>query len=231
MRVAEIWVFVPQVFMNNVYALLSEAHQRADGRFRAIQERATKLILAYTLPLTAGLAAGAGAIIPALFGDGFEPAVDALRLMAVALTFHGLLEVYWRSLAARDRQDAVLRVQLVMVVARLGGGALIIAPLAALGAAIATMANTGLQLLLLARSAGRHDAPASVFRIGWRIGLSSAIMGGLVWLLAEKIELWALVPFGAIAYAVALVALRAFTPDELRQIRSSLPGRAAPMAG
>jgi O-antigen/teichoic acid export membrane protein len=216
--------------MNNVYALLSQAHHAADNRFQAIEERAAKYILAYTLPLTAGLAAGASAIIPALFGAGFEPAVDALRLMAVALTFHGLLEVYWRALAARGRQDAVLRVQLVMIVARLGGGALIIAPLAVIGAAIATAANTGLHVLLLARSAGKHGAGASIFRTSWRIGLASAIMGSLVWLLVGRIELWLLVPFGAATYGLALAALRAFSTGELRQLRASLPGKSAPTA-
>ena len=81
LRVAEIWLFVPQVFMSNVYSVLSHSHHVRDGRFFAIQGRAIKYILAFILPLAFGMVVMAEEIVTTLFGPDFAPAADLLRLL------------------------------------------------------------------------------------------------------------------------------------------------------
>jgi O-antigen/teichoic acid export membrane protein len=225
-RIAETWLFIPQVFMNNVFPLLSRSHDVGDDRFRSIQARAIKYTLAYALPLTAGMVAAADQIIPALFGDDFDASIDSLQLLAITVTLFSLISVLWRSLSARGRQDVVLRVQVVVIAARLGLATLLIIPLASLGAAIATMAGTALQLLLMARAARKHDARPDIFRLGWRLGAAALITGILTWLLGRWLELWLVVPAAVATYFAAVVLLRAFSADDLRLFRTIIsPGR------
>ncbi len=87
LKVAEVWSFVPEVFSTNIFPLLSRTAFVADERFAAIQRKAIKYLLAFALPVTAGLLATADQIIPLLYGDGFEPAVPELRILAGGVTF------------------------------------------------------------------------------------------------------------------------------------------------
>jgi len=225
LRVAEIWLFVPQVFMSNVYSVLSHSHHVGDGRFLPVQGRAIKYTLAFCLPLSAGLFAAASDIIPALFGGGFGPSIDILRLLALSLTSYSLIEVFWPSLFATGNQVSVLRAQLVMVALRLGGCALAVTWLGALGAAVASAVNSAFHLALLVGAARRHGGHAPIVANGWRLGLAAVLTGGLTWLATQALDVWLAIPIAAASYAVAAFVFRAFSPDELRMLRGLMPSR------
>jgi O-antigen/teichoic acid export membrane protein len=227
-RVAEVWLFVPQVFMNNIYPLLSRSFHVGDGRFYAIQRRAMRAVLAYTLPLSGGLLAAAPQIVPALFGDKFEPAVGLLRVLGLNITFYALSSIFWRSLAARGRQDLVLRVQLVMILGRVGGGVALVAAFGAIGAAWTASASSVLSFALLAAATRGTGVGTPSPLVAWRFGISAAAMALTIVLLAPSISLLAVVPLAAIVYGGATLLLRAFTSDDLallRRQRASLTPR------
>jgi O-antigen/teichoic acid export membrane protein len=226
-RIAEIWLFVPQVFMNNVYPMLTRAYAVSNERFGEIQAKAIKYCLAYALPLTAGLLAEAKPIIETLFGHGFARSVVELQILAVNVTLFTLMGLFWRSVSARGRQDTVLRIQLMIIVTRLSTGTGLIYPLASLGAAIATALNSGLHVALLERVVRKSGVPAEIIRVGWRFALAAAIMGGLSWLAGHWLSIWLVTPLAAIVYVAALVALRAVPPEDVRTLRALLPARAA----
>lgn len=219
-RVAEVWAFVPQVFMNNIYPLLSRSFHRSDGRFYAIQRRAIRAVLAYTLPLTGGLIAAAAQIVPALFGDGFEPAVAMLQVLGLNITFYGLTSVYWRSLAARDRQDAVLKVQIVMIACRIGGCAALVVVLGPIGAAYAACAGSAISFALMAAATRRSGAATPSPLVAWRFGLAAAAMSVVVVVVAPFVALWIVVAVAVLVYCGAAFLLNAFTPDDLALIRT-----------
>jgi O-antigen/teichoic acid export membrane protein len=227
MRIAEVWLFVPQVFMSNVYSALSRSEHERDGRFLPIQGKAIKYTLAFCLPLTAGMAAAADPIISTLFGDGFQDSVTPLQLLALSLPFASLMEVFWPSLFARGRQDSVLRIQLVMVAVRLGVGSWLAATLAALGAAIATLTSCVIHLTLLVGAARRHGGHAPIVSSGWRLGLAATATGAVTWLVAEQIDIWLAIPVAAASYLAAVVLLRAFSAEDISLFRSLLPARRA----
>jgi O-antigen/teichoic acid export membrane protein len=220
LRLAEVWLFVPQVFMSNVYSVLSRSHHLNDGRFRSIQGQAIKYTFAFCLPLSVGLFVAADPIVAALFGTGFGPAADALRLLAISLTFFSLMEVFWPSLFAVGRQASVLRVQLYMVVARLGGCAALVIWLDALGAAIAATVNSALHLALLMSAARRHGGHAPIVANGWRTALAALSMGAIVALAAHWLTIWLVVPLAAVSYVGAALLFRVFSRAELRGLRN-----------
>ena len=226
-RVAEVWTFVPQVFMNNIYPLLSRSFHLGDGRFYAIQRRAMRAVMAYTLPLTGGLLAAAPQIVPALFGDAFEPAVGMLRVLGVNITFYALTSIFWRSLAARDRQDVVLKVQLLMIGCRIGGCAALVAALGTIGAAYAASASSAISFLLLAAATRRTGVATPSPLVAWRFALAAGAMAAAIVLLAPLVALWVLIALAALVYAGGVVLLRAFTPDDLALLRG-FRSRAAP---
>jgi O-antigen/teichoic acid export membrane protein len=213
-RVAELPQFLPEVFMANVFTLLSAAFPHDEERFRDIQAKAVRSMLAFSLPLTALILAAAPGIVGRLFGPHFQAAVPLLRILAFSVLFSALISVFWRSLAARGRQDIVLRVQIVMIGFRLGGGAALIAPLAAVGAAIATTINSGLQLGFLVAGAARSGAPSPIMRPAWRFALAATVAGAVTWYVAELAGIWLALPAGLAAYILSALLFGAVSADD-----------------
>jgi O-antigen/teichoic acid export membrane protein len=222
-RVAELPLFIPDVFMANVFTLLAASFGRDEARFRNILRKSVRSMLAFALPLTALIIAAAPGIIERLFGSHFHPAVVLLRILAFNVLFTALVEVFWRSLSARGRQGTVLRVQIAMIGFRLAGGAALIAPFAAIGAAIATTLNSVIQLGLLMAGAARSGASSSILRPAWRFALASVVAGAVTWLLAGLTSIWVALPVGVLAYVVSAVVLGAVSAEDralLARLRS-----------
>ena len=224
-RVAEVPTFVPQVFTANVFPLLAEAHGSSEEpMFAKLQARAIRAMLAFSLPVAALMLALAHQIIPALFGDGFGPSVEVLRILAITVVCVSLAAVFWRTLAARGRQRDVLAVQALMIGARLGGAALLIGPLGAAGAAIANSANSAVHVALLAAANARSGARAAIVRPGWRFAVAAALAAAVVWLLSPILSVWALGPLGVAIY-LGVAALEGGLRGELRRVLDQVAAR------
>ena len=167
MRIAELGLLLPDVFMINVFPVLSGAFRTAEDVFARWQRIAVRAMLAYSLPLAACLLVGADDIVRLLFGDGFETAATVLRLLALNIVFFSLGAVFWRSLVARDGQRENVVIQSAMAVTRVGLGIVLIIPRLAVGAGIAGAATAGLNWWLLARATGRAGAPERVLALAW----------------------------------------------------------------
>ena len=221
-RISEIFLFIPVVFMNNVYPLLTRAFQAGQERFREVQFKAIVYTMAYCLPITAGTCVLAGPIIHAFFGSKFEPSVVELQLLSFNLLLYTLMGMLWRSVSARNRQDVVLRVQLIITAVRLISGVALIVPLASLGAAISATASSGLHVMLLEAAQRRGGAPARIIKASWRLAIAAGAMAALSWLLIQWVTIWVVVPVAAVAYAAGVLALRAVPAEDLRELREMI---------
>jgi O-antigen/teichoic acid export membrane protein len=223
-RVAELPQLVPEVFMANVFTLLSSAFGVDEPRFRELQAKALRAMVAFALPLTALMFAAAPGIIGVLFGAKFHASVALLRVSAFNVLFVSLMAVFWRALAARHRQGAVLRVQIAMVAVRFGGAIGLIAPLAAVGAAISVAASSLIQMSMLAFATARSGAPAPLLRPAWRFALAAVATAAVTWIVDSTLDVWVALVAGGATYVVSAILLGAVSADDralLRRLRRS----------
>jgi O-antigen/teichoic acid export membrane protein len=215
LKIVDLWQFLPQTFMVNVFPVLSRSYHLNDGRAEEIQHRSTTYLLAVALPIAVGLGVTAEPIITTLFGDGFEPAVVVLRVLSATVVLFCLIGVLWRVLAARGEQALVLKVQIVSLVVRLVAGTLLIAGFAANGAAVANLVGLALFTLLLAVAVRQGGTRLHIIAPSWRFAAAAMAMGVCVASLAEAgVGLWALAAAGAVLYLAGVVVLRALSPDD-----------------
>lgn len=219
LKVINVWQILPQTFMVNVFPVLSRFFHRQDRRFDVLQEKSMKYLLAVALPLAAGVAVAAEPIVRVFYGEGFGPAVTMLRVLSWAIPLVAINAVLWRVLVARNQQGAVLRVQLVMVALRIGGGALAIAVFAGVGASIVLPAALVFQMVLLAFFVRRDGIELHVLRDAERFALAAAGMGVVTWLFVSMFDLWLVVPLAVLVYAAFVWALRALSPDDVAFLR------------
>lgn len=219
LRIAELPLVLPEVFMANVFPQLSQAFRTAEARFAAWQRTAVRAMLAFSLPLAACCLAAATGIVTLVFGDAFDPAAPILRILALNLVFFSLISVFWRSLVARDRQGTNVAVQAVMVAVRLTTAAGLIVPLAAVGAAIASVASGLLHLILLVVATARSGASSQILRAAWRYALAAAAAGLCVWLAERWLPVAVALATGVAVYVAAALAIGAVTPEDRARLR------------
>jgi O-antigen/teichoic acid export membrane protein len=223
LRIVEIPLTVAEVLMINVFPLLSESFRTAEERFRFWQTASVRALSAFSLLFAAGCLAMADDVVGVLYGSDLQAAATVLRILSINVAFFSLVAVFWRALVARERQGLNLALQTFTVGVRLTTGVALIAPFAAVGAAISSAFSSALHLLLLGRATARSGAPVSIVRVSWRFALAAAGSGLLMWGLSQWLPWLAATLLGAAAYGPLLVAVGAITPTDrmlLRRVRA-----------
>jgi O-antigen/teichoic acid export membrane protein len=223
LRIAEIPLTVSEVLMVNVFPVLAESFTTAEGRFRFWQDASVRALTAFSLLFAAGCLAMADDAVRVLYGEDLQASATVLRILSINVAFFSLVSVFWRSLVARERQGLNLALQTFTVGVRLATGVALIAPLAAIGAAISTASSSALHLSLLVRAMGRSGAPVRIVRVVWRFALAAAGSGLVMWGLSQWLPWLASALLGAAAYGPLLLAVGAITPADrvlLRRVRA-----------
>lgn len=224
-KIVDVFQFLPQVYMANVFPLLSRSFHERDGRAQQIQNMVTKHLLAIALPVSVGLFVAADRIISLFYGDDFGPGVTVLRILAVNVVLFNLHAILWRVLAARGEQGRVFRVQLVSTSARLGGGTALIAAFKSIGAAVTVPASLLVHVVLLGRAVRSDGTQLPLVRLSARFAAAAAGMGVVAFVLDRTTSLWLVVFGGAVVYAALVALFRAFSAEELALFKTLLPTR------
>lgn len=228
LRLAELPLLLPEVFMTNTFPLLSQAFKTAEDRFAAWQGASVRLVLAFSLPVAACFLSAADQIIRLPYGEDFGQSAVILRILAGNVVLFSLIAVAWRVLVARDQQRTNVAVQSVMVAVRLGGGALLITSLAAIGAAIASVVTASVHLTMLLGATKRSGAPTRIGRTGWRFAVAAVVTGLTVWVLGHWLPVLLTVPIGLLCYLPTLLLIGAVTPEDRLVLRRLRKSRARP---
>ncbi|MBN1562386.1 MAG: flippase [Anaerolineae bacterium] len=216
------WQFISQIFMTNVYPVLSQAFHVGDRNFQIIQDKAIKYLLALSLPLMAGLIAAAEPLIRLIYGSEFEPAILGLRILAISIPPVFVNAVFWRVLVARDHQNLVFQARVITLFFRFIGGWLLITWGGANGAAAIFVLGSGFDMILFIYYLWREDIRINLVRLSWRFALASLGMGSIAWFLGQYIQVWWIVPVAAVIYTILIVVLKAFSVDDMALFRKVL---------
>lgn len=220
LKVITLWQYIPQIYMTNVFPVLSRSYYLVDKNVHLIQERSMKYLLAISLPLTAGIIVAAEPILELLYGVGFGPSAALLRLLALNIPLATLFAVLWRILVARNRQDLVLRAMILVTSTELVVGYILISAWASLGAAIITPSISLLYVFLLILYLKQDGTQIRLWRLSWRLGLAALGTGVLILPLSQQIQLWLLVPMAGVLYVILTILLKAFSADDIALLRN-----------
>ena len=211
--------FVSSAFNVSAFPSLARSALRGPESVRPLLRRAVKFQFLAGLPLSVGLFILAPRVVPLLLkGEDFHAAGIALRVISsgLVLIFLNLMSRY--VLTALDSQRAYFHA----IVVGLGANALVSAALigrfGAAGACVGLLAGELTVLVVCQRTLARWMRPGDLFRELGRPLVAALAMGVVVFLLRDAPL--AIVPVvGAIVYAVAVVMVRALSPEELKLLQ------------
>ena len=111
-RILGICLFFVPILTSGLQPVLSEAFHRDERDFAAKSQRALRLLLALSIPLTALLVAAAEPVIRLLYGAEFGPSVRALVYLAptVCITYVNILLSSCSIIATRGRRMIVVMI-------------------------------------------------------------------------------------------------------------------------
>jgi O-antigen/teichoic acid export membrane protein len=198
---------------------LSHAHVSDPSAGHMILHRSIKYLLAISLPLMSGIFVAAQPLVRLLYGDGFEPSVQVVRIMACCIPLSFLFELLWRLLAAHDQQHLMLRAQVMMMLVRVVGGYLLIRSLASLGAGINTCLFLAGSNLLLGIYAQRNGTRLHIYRLAWRLSLAALVTGAVAAILINRSDLWVVALAAASLYGIMVILLKGLSADDLALLR------------
>jgi len=226
LRVVNVWQLFPQIYMMNVFPVLSYTYLTGDPEVYRILDRSIKYLLALSLPLMVGIVVAADSILVVLYGPGFQASVIPLRLLAVNIPLQAVSSVLWRVLVARGQQAFVLRALAANTLAELVGGYFLICRCASVGASIISPLIFVSYVVCLAVYARRSGARLRLTALGWRFAVASLAMGALILPLSHRLTLWSLIPLASSMYVGFTILLRAFSADDSTSRQDLAAGRA-----
>lgn len=173
---------------------LSEHAARGDeSAFQSSVTRATRILLAFSLPIAVVLGVVIRPLVQAAFGfdaAGTDLVTWATRAYLIGLVGHSLLEVAARAFYARQDARTPLLVSLLSTVAFVGLGVSLFRTLGAPGIGLAnSLAFTLEASLLLAILSRRFPAVLRQGRVMLRVLLGSALAGMAAWAILQALAL------------------------------------------
>ena len=211
-RVTEVLIGVPQLVVGAAFPILARAARDDRDRLDSATSRLIEVALVMGVWLALALSLGAEPIIFVLAGDGSEPSIDLLRLLAVALVATFVTVAGGYALLSLRRHRAIL---LANVVALAVGVVLMLVLVTSEGATGAALAVLTGELVLMAcvlfALVRERPAVAEALRRAPAI-LAAGALAALV-VLVPGLPPLADAAAGVVAFPALLLAFRRFPPE------------------
>lgn len=223
-RLFEATLFVSWSVGAAVYPVFSRLSPSSEPSVGFVYERSVKLVTALTLPLAAGAAVLAGQVVDTLYGDQYDDAAPALRLLAPAIALYPLSYLGGYLLVSQNRQRVLTIVYGAVALENILLNLVLIPTLSLEGAALGTSISQ-----LLVAVAFVVISQQAVGRIAWRRVLAGPIAATMLAtgaMLLLRGNFWVAFSAGTIVYVAALVAIElALYSDDARAVLDLVPLR------
>ena len=226
-------LFVPNIFMTSVFPAIARKFAKPGEEANVATRRTLNLMLLVAIPIGLGMTLVAAPVVELLFGlEQFAHSVENLRIFGLSMVFVCIDVVLGSVLIANDKQkqwsyaaigaaalNPVLNLALIpWAQARLGNGGY--------GAAIATLATEIFMMVVAFKL-----LPKGVFDRASRVtALKASLAGAFMMIAVTPMEALGLVPVilgGAVAYGVAVLALRVLPKEDMAHLMHALRRRSA----
>ncbi|RMD59778.1 flippase [Candidatus Parcubacteria bacterium] len=214
--------FLPLAFVASLYPALSAYWQNNRQQLAITFERAINYLLVISLPISVGIIVLADKII-LLFRPEYAEAVGALRLIMAALPFIFLVYPVGSLLNACDRQKTNTLIMGVVLVASVGLNLALIPRWGILGASFVVVLTNCLMLGLGIAAVKRlvKLRRAEMLKKTGGVLIAVATMGLAVWALKPYLNIFVIIPLGALIYFPLLLVFGVVRLADFRSVASS----------
>ncbi|MBE0428837.1 MAG: flippase [Thermoleophilia bacterium] len=224
-------MFLPSGLVAALFPRLAGAFRRPTDNLDGPFQRASRWLLAMSVPMAVGGSLLAREITQMLLGETYLPAALALAVLSWTLPVWFITFLQGNLLTIIERQKAVAVVGAVNMAANVALNLIVIPRYGFTGAAATTLAT---EIIGLTQMFWLLKRNISLTRTAWlslKVAAVALVMGGLILVLKGRLHPAAIIAAAAVFYAVAVTVLRVVDPGDLKMIftRRAAPEEAVDM--
>lgn len=217
-KVLEVMVTLPAMFAGLVMPALTAAYAARDfERYRRVQQRAFDFLLMMALPIIGATLFVATPLMRLVTGEGFADAGNVLRILILATGVIFVGTLFGNAVVAVNLQKRMIWGYVVVAIVSLTGYFIFIPRYGYYGAAWVTVLSEFLITTISFMMVYRRTHQGLNMNLAVRALTATLIMMGALWL-ARGMAWYILVIGGAIVYITSLLAFRAITKSEVKEI-------------
>jgi O-antigen/teichoic acid export membrane protein len=214
---------IPALFTYAVFPVLSRQAAQDRQDMRRSYRLAIKLLVMLALPMATLFTLLAEPLVGFLSGSAFLPhGAIALQILVWSTVFGWINSLTNYALMALDRQRQVMLASAARVVFAVVMNLLLVRQFGYVASAGIIIGGELLLVILFYVDLRRQLGPVGWGKLLWRVALAALLMGGGVWGISIVSLPLALLS-GVVIYPVALLLLRAITPEERAALAPLLP--------
>lgn len=223
-RVLEILVTLPFMYAGVLLPIIAKSWKEGRvGQFNNLVQRSLDAMSLVTFPLIFGTQAVATQAMILVTGPEFAESGDVLRILIVATGAIFMATIFSHAVVALDAQKDMLPWYIWTAILALIGYVVFIPVYGLWAAAWLTVASELVILLgnvlVVVRRSG--------MRINWSISMKALVASVIMWFVAWNLDRYSLalaIGGGAVTYAALLLAMRAVTPEMLKELLRTTKG-------
>lgn len=223
-RVLEILVSLPFMYAGVLLPIIALAWKRGQrDRFAHMIQRSLDAMSLVVFPLMFGTQAVATAAMALVAGTEFTQSGDVLRILIVATGTIFLATVLSHAVVALDAQKDMLPWYICTAILTLAGYVLLIPPYGMWAAAWLTVASEAIILL----GNGWVVVRRSGMRINWSVPRKALLASIIMLVVASAVTPYSLflgIASAVVVYGVLIFAMKALTPEMLRELMRTSEG-------
>ncbi|MDA3803092.1 MAG: flippase [Patescibacteria group bacterium] len=211
--------FLPLAFTASVYPALSTYWKNNREQLLITFQRALNYLMIISLPIVVGIFILAGKVV-LLFEQDYSAATWPLRISILALFFIFLNFPLGSLLNACDAQRRNTRNMIIVTISSIILNVILITKFQALGASITVLITNALMFVLGVIETRKIIGPygKKTWPIFFKTLISSVIMGIVVYLLKDSVNIFILSIFGGAIYFISLFVFKGIKIDDVKSI-------------
>ncbi|MDO8735472.1 MAG: flippase [Thermoleophilia bacterium] len=211
-------LFLPAGLVGAMFPRLAGLYKSPDDNLDAPFQRAARWLLAMSLPMAVGIWLLSTQLLTALLGDTYLPAATAFAILGWTLPVWFITFLQGNLLTLVERQKAVALVGLVNMILNVGLNLYIIPRYGFAGAAVTTLITEMMGLTQMFWLLKRNISLAQTLMNAVKVAALTVLMGALVWVLRDRINVFAVIAIASVAYISAIMATGIIPLSEIRDI-------------
>ncbi len=221
-------LFLPSGLVAAMFPRLAGAYSSPNDNLDGPFQRAARWLLAISLPMAVGIWLLSEPLVLALLKDTYLPTVTAFAVLGWVLPVWFITFLQGNLLTVVERQKAVAVVGLANMILNVGMNLIIIPRYGFTGAAVTTLITEIIGLVQMFWLLRRNISLKLTAAMSGKIAAVTALMGVILLLLRDRMNVFIVIAVAATAYLVAIVALRIIPLSEIGELLRRKPGPPEP---
>ncbi len=223
-KIAFAFQFIPAAFSASIYPAISGLFLKDPLKITALYQKAFKYLLVILVPIMVGIIVLARPIIIHWYGISYLPSIVPLQILLSGAIFSFLSVINGAVLNGTNKQKTQTSIIFTVLVINIILNLILLPIMSIQGAAVAYLVSNFILFALgyyfvQKQIVVEHAVLARNFLF---IFLNSAIMGVIVFAVAQRINFYISIVIGAIVFAIGLFWLRIFKKTEIMDVKNRI---------